>query len=271
MNNTVNMKGILPKDGFFANAEEHKNNINAYLDSIKLPHEDDKAVKENDKAVKENDKAVKFLAALAAKAKDGDVVAQYYYGVSLALGYYCEKNHKKAFLAFMQASAEKEVRKEVRKEKEATPQDGPATDGKAASKKKHAGKKKSSAEKKHVQETDPAVEAIVGKVRTEAQLRVGDCFYYGRGVARSYVKAFHWYGKAAGKDNAEAQLRVGDCFFYGKGVACNYVEASRWYGKAEEKGITEAKDRKFICDKRIKEAEEKKCAQHKSAEEEGEE
>lgn len=259
-NNSFNMKGILPKDGFFANAEEHKNHINAYLDSIKLPHEDDKAVKEDDKAVKK-------LAALAAKAKAGDVVAQYYYGVSLALGYYCQKNNKNAFLAFMQASAEKEVRKE----KEATPQDGPATDGKAASKKKHVGKKKSSAEKKHVQETDPAVEALVEKVRTEAQLRVGDCFYYGKGVARSYVKAFHWYGKAAGKDNAEAQLRVGDCFFYGKGVACNYVEASRWYGKAEEKGITEAKDRKSICDKRIKEAEEKKCAQHKSAEEEGEE
>ena len=190
MNNSIDMEEILPKNGFLANSEEHMSAIEAHLKNS-----------EGGEGGRSN------AAVLAARAKDGDQLAQYYYGVSLALGYGCEKNNKLAFFWFMQAAVEKEAPKK----KDASPENESALEEKAAPKKKVSRKDNAAIEKKPVPEPDPATKALIEKCRVEAALRVGDCFFYGKGVARSYVKAAHWYGKAAAKGNEEGEKKVSSC------------------------------------------------------------
>ena len=58
-----------------------------------------------------------------------------------------------------------------------------------------------------------------------AQDRLGDCYYYGKGVPQSYAEAVIWYHKAAEQGLAEAQNNLGDCYFNGTYFKRNYEQA----------------------------------------------
>ena len=58
-----------------------------------------------------------------------------------------------------------------------------------------------------------------------AQNSLGDCYYYGKGVAKDYTDAVKWYRKAAEQEYAAAQNSLGWCYYGGKGVAKDYTDA----------------------------------------------
>ena len=68
----------------------------------------------------------------------------------------------------------------------------------------------------------------------QAQTYLGDLYYNGKIVSKSYMKAVEWYTKAAEQNNADAQYSLGGCFYRGEGVAQNYEKAVKWYTKAAE-------------------------------------
>ena len=59
----------------------------------------------------------------------------------------------------------------------------------------------------------------------EAQLKLGHCYFYGRGVRENKRVAVEWYRKAAEQGLAEAQYRLGDCYSRGLGVSLELVSA----------------------------------------------
>ncbi|MBF0270956.1 MAG: sel1 repeat family protein [Magnetococcales bacterium] len=68
----------------------------------------------------------------------------------------------------------------------------------------------------------------------KAQLKLGQMFHEGRGVAVEYRQAMRWYRLAAAQGNAEAQNGVGTLYDNGKGVTRDYREAARWFLMAAE-------------------------------------
>ena len=68
------------------------------------------------------------------------------------------------------------------------------------------------------------------------QYKLGNCYYDGRGVAKDYEKAVKWYRKSAEEGNAVGQYKLGDCYYDGRGVTKDYEEAVKWYRKSAEEG-----------------------------------
>ena len=73
-----------------------------------------------------------------------------------------------------------------------------------------------------------------------AQCRLGFCYYYGAGVAKSPLIAKHWYEVAAKQGYAAAQIKLGDFYESGKVVVQDYDEAIRWYKLAAAQGDVQA-------------------------------
>lgn len=69
-----------------------------------------------------------------------------------------------------------------------------------------------------------------------AQLRLGQAYYAGNGVAQSYAEAAKWFRKAAEQGLASAQLDLGRMFENGEGVLKDAAQAVAWYRKAAEQG-----------------------------------
>lgn len=67
---------------------------------------------------------------------------------------------------------------------------------------------------------------------TDAQLRVGAAYDYGKGAPRDGAEAMRWYRMAADRGNAEAQNSVGSALQAEK----RYEEALPWYEKASAQG-----------------------------------
>ena len=61
---------------------------------------------------------------------------------------------------------------------------------------------------------------------------LGDCYRWGRGVARDWGQAASHYRKAAEAGNPYAQKTLGDFYRWGWGVQKNLKEAVYWYRKA---------------------------------------
>ena len=59
---------------------------------------------------------------------------------------------------------------------------------------------------------------------------------------KDYVSAVYWYRKAAEQGHARAQLNLGNCYEYGKGVTKSITEAVKWYRKAAAQGFELAKE-----------------------------
>lgn len=96
----------------------------------------------------------------------------------------------------------------------------------------------------------------------EAQIKLGDCYYHGKGVQQDYVEAVKWYRKAfeissdllAGREDLrlDLQKKLGDCYRSGYGVQEDYVEAIKWYREAGERGDAEAQFLLGTCYRRLK-------------------
>lgn len=67
---------------------------------------------------------------------------------------------------------------------------------------------------------------------TDAQLRVGAAYDYGKGAPRDGAEAMRWYRMAADRGNAEAQNSVAS----GLQAEKHYEEALHWYEKASAQG-----------------------------------
>lgn len=70
----------------------------------------------------------------------------------------------------------------------------------------------------------------------EACNEVGECYFYGNGVAQDNEKAFSWYRKAAIQGHSTAQVNLGYCYSNGVGVEQDYSKSFEWYQKAADQG-----------------------------------
>lgn len=68
----------------------------------------------------------------------------------------------------------------------------------------------------------------------DSQVFVGFVYETGRYVQQDYVRAFHWYEKAARQGNLIAQTRLALLYEKGKGVERSYFDAYNWYKTAAE-------------------------------------
>ena len=75
--------------------------------------------------------------------------------------------------------------------------------------------------------------AVKGDVSAMDEL--GEYYYTGHGVTRSYTDAIEWFEKAAKKGNAHALERLGDCYYNGHGVKQSYSKAEKYYKLASKK------------------------------------
>lgn len=65
-----------------------------------------------------------------------------------------------------------------------------------------------------------------------AQFNVGQLYRLGRGVAKDYAKASHWYEKAAEQWHSGARHNLAVLYEKGLGVPIDYAKALTWYEKA---------------------------------------
>ena len=72
--------------------------------------------------------------------------------------------------------------------------------------------------------------------KADAQYRLGEMYYDGKGVEKDYKKAFEWYLKAAEQGHEWAQSSIGLMYCLGRGVKLNYTKALEWYLKMAEQG-----------------------------------
>jgi uncharacterized protein len=80
--------------------------------------------------------------------------------------------------------------------------------------------------------------AIAGE--TEAQAELGWLYDQGKGVRKSYRRAFQWYLKAAQRGNRVAQYNLSLCYLLGQGIAPDEREAFRWVQKSAKTGYQDA-------------------------------
>lgn len=66
-------------------------------------------------------------------------------------------------------------------------------------------------------------------------------YKHGWGVSRpDLTEALRYYRKAAAMGCFTAQHRIGDLYYYGRGVPQDFIESFRWYKMAEQNGSTRA-------------------------------
>jgi TPR repeat protein len=70
-----------------------------------------------------------------------------------------------------------------------------------------------------------------------AEVRVGESYAAGQGVARNLEQAAEWYGKAAEKGDLAGELHLAALYRDGgKGFVRDMAQAAAWYRKAGEQG-----------------------------------
>jgi uncharacterized protein len=79
--------------------------------------------------------------------------------------------------------------------------------------------------------------ALAEKGDPVAQVRLGDMYAEGKGVARDDGMAMTWFQRSASQGNAEAQYNAGASYAEGLGVAKNDEEAAKWFKRAAEQGM----------------------------------
>ena len=68
----------------------------------------------------------------------------------------------------------------------------------------------------------------------EGQVRLGNMYYDGKGVAKDYAEAVKWYRMAADQGYAWGQKNLGLSYEFGEGVKQDYAEAVKWYRNSAE-------------------------------------
>jgi TPR repeat protein len=79
------------------------------------------------------------------------------------------------------------------------------------------------------------------------QYQLGLYYFKGDNVAKDYVEAAHWWGKAANQDYAPAEYQLGLCYYAGYGVEQDYTESVKWWSKASERGNAAAQYNLGCC------------------------
>ncbi len=78
------------------------------------------------------------------------------------------------------------------------------------------------------------------KGHLEAQEKLADILYHGRGLPINYAEARIWYIKAAEQGSTKAQIKMGHIFQEGKGVRPDLSQSIQWYTMAAEQNSPEA-------------------------------
>jgi hypothetical protein len=94
-------------------------------------------------------------------------------------------------------------------------------------------------EKRQAQEKIDIERATDGDA--DAQYRVGERYYTGKGVSMNYSEALKWYQKAADMGHAKAQYSIGWMYLVGYGVTKDKTLAMKWFKKAADQGDESAK------------------------------
>lgn len=74
------------------------------------------------------------------------------------------------------------------------------------------------------------------------EYNLGNCYYNGSGVDRSFEKAAEYYQQAARGGYAPAQFRLGHCYYHGEGIAQSDDRAADWFDAACDGGEKKACD-----------------------------
>lgn len=105
----------------------------------------------------------------------------------------------------------------------------------------------SSTNKSKTQGTESQLQSKINKIYSKAQqgdalaqFDLGDCYYYGDGVAKDLSQAVYWYREAAEQGLVVAEFNLGSCYEFGNGVSKDLNQAAFWYRKAAEQGLTSA-------------------------------
>jgi len=71
---------------------------------------------------------------------------------------------------------------------------------------------------------------------------IGVIYELGKGMpkGKDLVKAAHWFERAASKGNSFAQLNLGVCYMYGRGVDKDPSKAFIWFQKSANQGNKQA-------------------------------
>ena len=75
---------------------------------------------------------------------------------------------------------------------------------------------------------------------TNAQFKLGECYYHGNGVPANYVIAVRRFRQAAEADNVMSLYYLGRCYELGHGVTVNLSVAKNYYNRAAKQGSREA-------------------------------
>jgi TPR repeat protein len=81
-------------------------------------------------------------------------------------------------------------------------------------------------------------------VRAFAAAKLGECFFYGYGVAQDYAEAFQFCKIAAESGDADSQYILWLCYKGGKGVNQNNQIAQMWLEVSAKNGNLKAKAQK---------------------------
>jgi TPR repeat protein len=79
------------------------------------------------------------------------------------------------------------------------------------------------------------------------QLKMGEAYASGDGVAQDYAEAAIWFRKAAEQGDPFAQIDLGDLYISGDGVAKDDAQAVAWYRKAADQGYAVAQFKLGTC------------------------
>ncbi len=96
------------------------------------------------------------------------------------------------------------------------------------------------------QELSDFQQALEQEDNGDDQLKLGEKYYYGKGVHKDKLKALNYYLQAAEKGNAKGQFWSGYMYEEGLGTSRNLMEAKRLYSQAIKQGNTEAKTRLYL-------------------------
>jgi uncharacterized protein len=78
------------------------------------------------------------------------------------------------------------------------------------------------------------------KGSASAELKIGDIYFNGVGVATDHGEALRWYLKAASQGNSDAEFNVGRMYYDGDGDFKNYPKAMKWYLEAAGQNVAAA-------------------------------
>ena len=80
-----------------------------------------------------------------------------------------------------------------------------------------------------------------------AQHHLGECLFYGKGIAEDKAEAYKWLKKSAEQGHAAAQYHLACCLNIGEGVTKNEEEAYKWLKKSAEQGHAAAQYHLACC------------------------